>query len=92
MTLQPGEGCTYIANQEPVFFYVNEDSEGCRESELSYTTEIFGPPVEVTLDFICADENITGDEIYIRGEENPLDPNFHACKNRDGSWTIDRVP
>ena len=92
MTLKQGEGCTYITNQEQVFFYVNENSEGCRESDLSYTTEVFGLPVEVKLDFICADEDITGDEIYIRGAENPLDPTFHASKNSDGSWTIDKVP
>ena len=91
MTLQPGEGCTYITNQKPVFFYVNEESKGCRESELSYMTEIFGLPVEVALDLICTDQDITGDEINIRGD-NPFDPNFHASKNRNGSWTIDSVP
>ena len=92
MTLQPGEGCIYFANQEQVFFYVNEDSDGCRESDLSYTTEIFGVPVEVKLDFFCNDEDIKGDEIFIRGQENPLDPNFQASKNDDGSWTIVKVP
>ena len=92
MTLQPGQSCTYFADREPVIFYVNGNNEGCRESELSYTTEIFGLPVVVTFDFLCADEDIKGDEIYIRGADNPLDPNFHASKNRDGSWTIDKVP
>ena len=92
MTLQPGQSCTYFADQEPVVFYVNGDSEGCRMSDLSYTTEIFGLPVEVTFESLCADEDIRGDEIYIRGEDNPLDPNFHVSKNRDGSWTIDKVP
>ena len=94
MTLQPGQSCTYIADQVPITFYVNGDSEGCRTSEhpISYMTEIFGLPVEVTFKFSCVDEDITGDEIYIRGEDNPLDPDFHAIKNPDGSWTIDKVP
>ncbi len=91
MTLQPGEGCTYITNQVPITFYVNEDSQGCRESELSYMTEIFGLQVEVIENVFCVDEDITGDDINIGGD-NPFDPNFHASKNLDGSWTIDSVP
>ena len=90
MTLQSGESCTYFADQVPITFYVNEDSEGCRTSEHSFEIEIFGHPVPVIVDFICADEDITRNEINIRGD-NPFDPNFHASKNRNGSWTINRV-
>lgn len=91
MTLQPGASCTYFADQGPITFYVNQDNQGCRTGEQPYTTEIFGVPVEVTVDFICADEDIRGDEVNIRGN-NPYDPNFHASKNLDGSWTVRNVP
>ncbi len=91
MTLQPGESCTYFADQGPITFYVNQDNQGCRTGEQPYTTEIFGVPVEVTVDFICADEDIRGDEVNIRGN-NPYDTNFHATKNPDGSWTVKNVP
>lgn len=91
MTLQSGESCTYFADQGPITFYVNQDNQGCRTGEQPYTTEIFGVPVEVTVDFICADEDIKGDEVNIRGN-NPYDTNFHATKNPDGSWTVKNVP
>ncbi|MDE0400340.1 MAG: hypothetical protein OXL96_21300 [Candidatus Poribacteria bacterium] len=91
MTLQPGESCTYAVDQVPITFYVNEDNEGCRKTDHTYTVEIFGLPVTVNVEFVCADEEITGDEINIRGD-NPFDIDFHASKNRDGSWTIDKIP
>lgn len=84
MTLQPGEGCTYIANEEPVLFYVNEDGGGCRAGEHSYTTILFGLRVEITVVNMCVYQDIKGD--------NPFDTNFHASKNSNGSWTIDSVP
>lgn len=89
MTLQPGESCTYFADQGPITFYVNKDNEGCRTSEHPITIDILGLPF--TVNFLCADEDITGDEVDIRGN-NPFDPNFHAIKNPDGSWTIKNVP
>ena len=91
MTLQQGEGCTYAVDQVPITFYVNQDNQGCRKTDHTYTTEIFGLPVTVNVEFVCADEDITGDEIDIRGD-NPFDIDFHASKNRDGSWTIDKIP
>ena len=91
MTLQPGESCTYAVDQIPITFYVNQDNEGCRKTDHTYTTEIFGLPVTVNVEFVCADEDITGDEINIRGD-NPFDIDFHASKNPDGGWTIDKIP
>lgn len=91
MTLQPGESCTYTVDQVPITFYVNENNEGCRKTDHTYTTEIFGVPVTINVEFVCADEEITGEEINIRGD-NPFDKDFHAIKNRDGSWTIDKIP
>ena len=91
MTLQPGESCTYAVDQVPITFYVNQDNQGCRKTDHTYTTEIFGLPVTINVEFVCADEEITGDEINIRGD-NPFDRDFHASKNRDGSWTIDKIP
>ena len=87
MILQPGEGCVYFTDQGVGFFYVNDDSEGCRR--LSYTSEIFGLPVDVTLNLECEDKNITGGEALIHGEWQPY--GFHASKNSNGSWTIDKV-
>lgn len=91
MTLQPGESCTYAVDQVPITFYVNQDNQGCRKTDHTYTTEIFGLPVTIKVEFLCADEEITGEEINIRGD-NPFDRDFHASKNRDGSWTIDKIP
>lgn len=91
MTLQPGESCTYAVDQVPITFYVNQDNEGCRKTDHTYTTEIFGLPITIKVEFLCADEDITGDEINISGD-NPFDIDFHASKNRDGSWTIDKIP
>ncbi|MXV74427.1 hypothetical protein F4Z99_09125 [Candidatus Poribacteria bacterium] len=91
MTLQPGESCTYTVDQVPITFYVNPDNQGCRKTDHTYTTEIFGLPVTIKVEFLCADEKITGEEINIRGD-NPFDIDFHASKNRDGSWTIDKIP
>ncbi|MDE0685118.1 MAG: hypothetical protein OXI63_19510 [Candidatus Poribacteria bacterium] len=91
MTLQPGESCTYAVDQVPITFYVNQDNQGCRKTDHTYTTEIFGLPVTINVEFVCADEEITGEEINIRGD-NPFDRDFHASKNRDGSWTIDKIP
>ncbi|MCY3743897.1 MAG: Ig-like domain-containing protein [Candidatus Poribacteria bacterium] len=91
MTLQPGESCTYAVDQVPITFYVNQDNQGCRKTDHTYTTEIFGLPVTIKVEFVCADEDITGEEINISGD-NPFDRDFHANKNRDGSWTIDKIP
>ncbi len=90
MTLQPGESCTYTVDQVPITFYVNQDNQGCRKTDHTYTTEIFGLPVTINVEFLCADEDITGEEINISGD-NPFDRDFHASKNRDGSWTIDKI-
>ena len=88
MTLQPGEGCTYIANQKPVFFFVGEDGGGCRSSQQTGYAEIFGLPVEIEpLDddsYFCVYDDIRNDTLY--------NTNFSADKKPDGSWTIENVP
>ena len=87
MTLQPGESCTYIANQKPVIFFVREDGGGCRSSQQTGYGEIFGLPVEIEpLDddgYICVYDDIDKDMLYRT--------NFAADKNPDGTWTIDRA-
>lgn len=88
MTLQPGESCTYIANQKPVIFFVSEDGGGCRSSQQTAHTEVFGVPVRIepTDDdaYICVYDDIDKDMLYRT--------NFAASKNPDGSWTIKNVP
>jgi len=91
MKLQSGKSCTYFADQVSITFYVNEDSDGCRISENSFEIQIFGHPVPVKVNYICTDQDITGDDINIKGD-NPFNPNFLASKNLNGSWTIDKVP
>ena len=88
MTLQPRESCTYIANQKPVIFFVSEDGGGCRSSQQTAHTEVFGVPVRIEpIDddtYICVYDDIDKDMLYRT--------NFAASKNPDGSWTIENVP
>ncbi len=87
MTLQPGEGCIYIANEEPVLFYVNEDGSGCRMSEQPI---VYNPSEGINIRIqtgkggLCVYDDIRGDAFY-----NTI---FSADKNSNGSWTISRVP
>ncbi len=88
MTLQPGESCTYVANQKPVLFFVSEDGGGCRSSQQTAHTEVFGIPVKIEpIDddaYICVYDDIDKDMLY--------STNFAASKNPDRSWTVKNVP
>ena len=86
MRLQPGEGCTYIANEGPVFFYVDEHKWGCRTIEQPIA---YNPSENINIHVrgitaICEFDRIRVPSLY--------NYNFSANKNRDGSWTISRVP
>lgn len=84
MTLQPGESCTYLADQAPVIFSVKRDGNACRESEVSIFREVFGIDVQIHNPNICVDYDIERDDFF--------GTRFAANKNPNGSWTIDEVP